>query len=690
MKNTTGFNRLGEEKGQYLRQHAKNPVFWWPYGPEAIQRAIDEDKPIFLSVGYSSCHWCHVMANESFEDQEIADFLNNNFISIKVDREEHPDIDQYYQISSQLYSGNGGWPLSAFLTSDMKPFFAGTYFPKETPKEGTNFLGLLKELKRAYEEDKEAVLKNANEVTEKIKNGFRSDEKIEFEGHFPAPSSIIEALKNYQDNEFGGYGEEPKFPNFPYYQWAIEHILEGVISKDQGDHIIKTMEAMLLGGLSDHARGGIHRYSTDKDWTVPHFEKMLYDQAGLLSVLSKMSLIYPSPLVYDGLFNTLEYLKQEMKSDENYFFSAQDSDSEGHEGLFFTFTKDEFIDALLNFERDTKIELTKDQDKILKWFGITENGNFGHKLNVIKLDPQFKQEYYNEEGWTLIREVRKAILNSRRDRIPPMTDTKGVASWNFILLSSLIDIVQYCQIDAIKTMASELFKETFEGMYQNFLTSRKDEKVSIRHTTTRENSLPYLEDYVFFAELQIRVYEITGNNTFKDNFTQAIDFLAKEYIDEEGMLLTRAKSTNENELYQNIAYPTFDSSFKSAGATLLGLVRKAVLLTGDQDVKTPFLKVFENYKNESLSKDPLHHGETLRSLTYPDEAYKIIKAPKSWINEKDFTNLMTFFMPRFTFLYEEKEDQRWELCNMEQTELAGVGLEEFLKALRPNQEEMDN
>ncbi|MFZ8933868.1 MAG: thioredoxin domain-containing protein [Bacteriovoracaceae bacterium] len=458
------YNRLKDEKSAYLLQHKDNPVHWYPYGPEALEASRIENRPIFLSIGYSSCHWCHVMAHESFEDQETADFLNENFICIKVDKEEHPDLDSYYQIACQLFTNSGGWPLSAFLLPDMRPFFVGTYYPKNAGPGRPNFMEILKELHRAFVTDDKLIKENAEKVTEQIEMGLVPQEKVDFKGHYPPPQSILEAVKSFKDTDSGGYGAPPKFPHFAFYDWALEQMLEGMIPKEQGDHIIFSLEKMLFGGIYDHARGGIHRYSVDKEWLVPHFEKMLYDQAGLLKVLSKLGLIYQSPLVYDALNDTLDYLENEMLSENNFFFSAQDADSEGVEGLYFTFTKEEFEDILNGIDENAN------KDEVSSWFQISEEGNFEKGLNIISLNYDLKDQIYQKENWELIRKIRSGLREERKQRIPPLTDNKGVASWNFMALTALVDVIQYCPIESLVLKATTLFNKALEGVYTSFLT----------------------------------------------------------------------------------------------------------------------------------------------------------------------------------------------------------------------------
>lgn len=680
----TNFNRLKDENSSYLKQHAQNPVNWWSYGPEALEEAKAEDKPIFLSIGYSSCHWCHVMNAESFNDQETADFLNENFICIKVDKEEYPDLDAYYQQACSLYTKGGGWPLSAFLLPDTRPYFVGTYYPKTSKQEGqASFMDLLKELSRAYKDDQKQVLENVKSVCSAIEDGLHNKDKVDFPGHFPPPASIMDVLKEFQDDENGGYGSAPKFPQFSFLEWAVEQMLEGMIPKEQGEHIIKTIEKMLMGGLLDHAKGGVHRYSIDEKWTVPHFEKMLYDQAGLLSVLSKVSIIFPSPLVFDTIMGTLDYLESEMMSEDGYFFSSQDSDSEGSEGLFFTFTEEEFEDVINDAQEDEELENKMDQLK--DWFNISKKGNFKNGLNVISLNYEKRKEIFTQDGWQIIRKIRKAIVDERKNRIPPATDNKGVASWNFLAISSLLDVIQYCQIPVIKEMASRIFNKALEGSYKKFLTKNNESAMELIHCTTRSRNIPYLEDYVFFCHMQLRVFEVTGNELFKDNFKQTLDFILKEFVIED-KVLTRPAQATDLELYPNLKVAPFDTNFKSASSVLLGVIRRGRALLKDSELGSELEKFQENSTHEVL-KNPLSAGEALRSLIYPDEAYRSVQAPHTWPGETEFVDFISYFLPRFVLNYHTEKNDTWQICNMNSCELQGEGLNELIATLRPNNTE---
>jgi uncharacterized protein YyaL (SSP411 family) len=682
-----GFNRLKNEKSLYLRQHQNNPIHWWSYGPEALNASREENKPIFLSIGYSSCHWCHVMAHDSFNNTDIANFLNENFVCIKVDREELPDLDNYYQKAAQLFSNNGGWPLSAFLLPDMRPFYVGTYFPAVSKDNTPGFLDLVKELKRAFEFEHTQVEANAHQVTEAIKNGSLNNEKVQFTGHFPPPNGILDAIKDFRDVENGGFGSAPKFPHFAFYEWAVEQMLEGMVSKEQGEFIIKSLETMLLGAINDHARGGFHRYSTDEKWLVPHFEKMLYDQAGLLRTLTKLSLVHPSPLVFDTIINTLNYLEDEMLNDDEenktdkYFFASQDADSEGVEGLFFTFSYAEFEDALNKHDDDNET-LAKNDEQIKKWFRITDKGNFDHNLNVISLDPAYATEYYKQENWDIIRLVRKAILEERKDRMPPMTDNKGIASWNFMMVSALVDVVQYSQVEVIKRVASNLLNKVIEGIFKTFLM-QDENGMKMKHSTTMPFSHPYLEDFVLFAEAQLRLYEISANEVFKQNFKDVMEFTAKEFLDGERML-TRARFADDFEPYPNTSYTSFDTSFKSPVSTFIALSRRAAVLFSDREYEDKIRDLKENVTHAVLKLNPVGSGEALRALTYPSEVYRVMKIPRSWTQEEKFIKMIPYFLSRFVFDYQDIENE-WQVCTMNACELKGHGIDEFLKTLTPGE-----
>lgn len=675
---TTNYNHLRDESSQYLMRHSKDPINWRPYGPTAIQEAKDKEKPILLSIGYNSCHWCHVMQNDCFKDSKLAELVNENFIAIKVDREELPDIDQYFQLSCQVMNGKGGWPLNAFLTPDMKPYYVGTFFPKVGQEGIPSFEEVITNLSRAFREERDQVEKNADQVIAALKQAPKAEHKVEFEGHYPNAASILNALKQYQDEDNGGYGSEPKFPHFSFLEWAIEHMLEGMVPREYGDHIVKTIEQIAFGTLYDQARGGVHRYCSSKDWSLPHFEKMLYDQAGFLRLFSKASLIYPSPAVFDALINTLDYLKREMLADDGYFFSGQDSQSEGEEGLYFGFTRDEFIDALVDFDET----LTEQTEKFENWFHITEKGNFRSGMNIPRLNIVKREEIYSPEGWTEVRKIRQALNIARKMRIPPATDRKGVASWNFQLGSALMDVIQFSKIEAIQNSANEILSVCLKGIHETFLSKDEEGRTRIKTSTTRAGHVPLFEDYVFFAEFEMRLYELTAQKNFYENGISTIEFIAKEFFDGSSFY-TRALSHSDTELYENIHTPIFDHAHRAGLSVYIGLLRKWVVVHSElSEILDKMEASMEALTHLSL-QNPLAFGETLRSLVYPNEAYRKIEIPKKWLENKSITPFLPNFSTRFALNYHDRDEVSWQICTRKECELKGSSFEEFKTVFAP-------
>jgi len=666
-------NVLSKQNSLYLKQHSDNPIHWQIYSAEILETAKKMGKPVFISIGYSSCHWCHVMAHESFSDKKIADFINKNFVAIKVDREEFPDVDQLYQKVSGVLSGRGGWPLNVFLTSDLKPYFIGTYFPLESRSGIPSFMEVMTHLIDLHKNQKDNLNTEGEKILEELKQFRHLEKRVKFEGHFPPPSAILNALSNFQDKEAGGYGEPPKFPHFAFLEWASEQILEGMIPREQGEHIVKTMELMMMGGTYDHVRGGIHRYSTDKFWLVPHFEKMLYDQAGLLRVLSKMTHFYPSPLFFDAIIQTLDYLEREMLSEDGYFMSAQDADSEGHEGWYFTFSLEEFRQTL----RDASDVLGPYQEKWEQWFNQKEKGNFEGDLNVISLAPQLKEGYYDQNGWEEIRKIRQALLDQRKQRIPPATDSKGVASWNFMILSALCDVVQHSKVPQIASQAIELLNNIIERLPNNFIIIDKEKHV-IKHVTTQASTRLYLEDYVTFAHSMFRLYEVTGLDTFLMNAKETIAFIKREFMQEHQCFISHLSSS----VTQNLPANLNDESFRSPLATLLLLTSRSSLLWPEFETKEFWGQEWDELIQLTLT-NPIAHGEALRAFTYPLNLIRKLEVPKKWINEPKFQELRSHLFSRFVLCYHEKENEHWEICHRTACELSGDSLEKLMAVFYP-------
>ena len=419
-------NDLIKETSPYLLQHAYNPVNWYSWGEEALKKAKDENKPIFLSVGYSACHWCHVMAHESFENEGIAQIMNENFINIKVDREERPDIDDIYQKVCQLVTGSGGWPLSVFLTPDQKPFYVGTYFPVLDSYGKPGFGSLLNQNAQAYKEkpsDVEAAANNFMTILQKTESNITKS-KID-------KSILDEAAINLLqmgDPINGGFGNAPKFPNAANLSFMLRYSKLSGISKFQ-EFVFKTLTKMANGGIYDQLGGGFHRYSTDSRWLVPHFEKMLYDNGLLPVVYAEAYQITKDPKYLEVVNRTLHYVLREMTSPKGGFYSSQDADSEGEEGKYYVWNKSHIKEIV-----------EKDADIFCLYYDVTDGGNFeGQNIlnnNIRASTVAFQFGKTEDDVSDAIQRSSEKLLAERLKKTAPGKDEKILTSWNSLMISA--------------------------------------------------------------------------------------------------------------------------------------------------------------------------------------------------------------------------------------------------------------
>lgn len=422
-------NRLVHSSSPYLLQHAHNPVDWYPWGDEAFEKARREDKPIFLSIGYSTCHWCHVMAHESFEDDSVAKLLNENFISIKVDREERPDIDQLYMAAATTLIGRGGWPLTIVMSPDKRPFFAGTYFPKESAPGRVGMLDLLPRITSAWNTQREEIEDTADQIIEALQ-ARQPDEGGETLGQGVLAKAVSDFKKNYDPIE-GGFGAAPKFPS-PHN--LVFLIREGHRTGDPAisEMALQSLRHMRLGGIYDQIGYGFHRYSTDASWHVPHFEKMLYDQATLMLAYTEAWTYDKDPMFRRTIDEIYQYLEDKLKSPEGAYYSAEDADSEGEEGKFYVWSYAE-LSALIGEEN---------LEHYANMFGLQVAGNFDDEatrqpshLNIFDINSQVEYEkLVNDPDW---EKLRKTLYDHREKRIHPGLDDKILADWNGLVLSAL-------------------------------------------------------------------------------------------------------------------------------------------------------------------------------------------------------------------------------------------------------------
>lgn len=430
-------NRLAQSKSPYLLQHAENPVDWYPWGEEAFEKAKTEDKPIFLSIGYATCHWCHVMAHESFEDEEVAKLMNETFVNIKVDREERPDIDNTYMTVCQMISGQGGWPLTIVMTPQKEPFYAATYLPKESRSNRIGMLDFVPAIKKAWKSDRENVLQSV----EKIKQGFSKTLELgKKKGLLPddLAEQTFQALEKRYDSEHGGFSSEPKFPS-PHNLLFLLNYYKLEKNQKALEMVHQTLRKMRLGGLWDHVGFGFHRYSTDREWLLPHFEKMLYDQAMLLLAYAEGWRITKDPALQKTAYQIVEYLDDRLISDEGAFYSAEDADSESEEGKFYVWETGE-IDSVLS---ESEAILFK------KLFNIQEEGNFRDEAtrqktgkNIPHLSRSLTEEadthrISKEELTKKVEFILKKLKTERDKRVRPLLDDKILTDWNGLMIAAL-------------------------------------------------------------------------------------------------------------------------------------------------------------------------------------------------------------------------------------------------------------
>ena len=488
-------NRLTDETSPYLLQHANNPVDWYPWGPEALERAAAEDKPILLSVGYSACHWCHVMERESFENDDIARQMNDSFVSVKVDREERPDIDSIYMTAVQAMTGRGGWPMTVFLTPDGKPFYGGTYFPPEDRGGMPGFPRVLEAMANAYRQDRGSI----DSATESLLEQMRRVSAFAPRGdRLVAPGDLSRAfagLASQFDDRHGGLGMEPKFPQPMVYEFLLRYYAR--TGDLQALRIVElTLERMALGGIYDQLGGGFHRYSTDAFWLVPHFEKMLYDNALLVKLYLHAYQATGKPLYRRVVEETLAYVTREMTHPSGGFYSAQDADSEGEEGKFFVWRPEQIV----------KILGRTDADVVNRYYGVTAVGNFEGRsiLHVTEGLPNLAQELgMTEDELTAgIDRSRATLLQERDLRIKPGLDDKVITSWNGLMMGAFAEAAAVLDRPDYAAIAARNAAFLLDAL-------RRDGRLLRSYKDGRAGGQGFLEDYAFVVSGLLSLHEAT-------------------------------------------------------------------------------------------------------------------------------------------------------------------------------------
>jgi uncharacterized protein len=593
-------NRLAKEASPYLQQHGHNPVDWFPWGSEALEESRKRDAPILLSIGYSACHWCHVMERESFEDEAIAKLMNESFVCVKVDREERPDLDHVYQLVVQLMGRNGGWPLTVFLTPDQKPFFGGTYFPPVDRYGMPGFPTILRGVADAYATRRSDVDLQAKELCDAIgRVSASADKKAAALGPELLAGAAAKLSKRFDDVR-GGFGTRPKFPN----TMPLEVLLRrAALDRDVGseERVRKALDAMRAGGIYDQLGGGFHRYSTDEQWLVPHFEKMLYDNALLLRLYVDAYRAFGDARFADTARETAAYVLREMTHAEGGFFATQDADSEGEEGKFFVWTPDEVLGAVSGDRPLAQLAMDH--------LGVTPEGNFEHSKSTVLFEAKgagelaVKLRRPPSEVEADLDRAQKAMFEARERRVKPFRDEKILASWNGLMIGAMAEASRALAEPGLLAAAEKAF-----GFVIRALTA--DGRV-MRHVKDGVVKGPgFLDDYSFVASAALDLYEATGEPKYVEDARRIADRMLELFWDEAGAGFFFTPEGGEKLIVR--AKDPFDQAIPS-GASIAALVLLRLGALVEERYGGIAAKALERVAG-AAAENPFGFGQTLCAL----------------------------------------------------------------------------
>jgi len=624
-------NRLIDETSPYLQQHARNPVDWYPWGEEALQQARELDRPLFLSIGYSACHWCHVMEHESFENEAIAAAMNEYFINIKVDREERPDLDQIYMNAVLALTGRGGWPMSVFLTPDQKPFFGGTYWPPQARMGMPGFADVIAKVREAWIDRREAVLRGADELTDAVSRMGR-----------PAGSSsqlsdsllqaALRSLLNSADRRHGGFGQAPKFPH-PMDVRLLLRAWKRFDSQDALDVVRLTLDKMAGGGIYDHLGGGFHRYSTDEKWLVPHFEKMLYDNALLTQAYVEAFQATGNEDYRRVACETLDYVLREMTQPEGGFYSTQDADSEGVEGRFFVWYEDEIVEHLG----------ADDAQVFNDCYDVSAGGNWegSNILNRVKTHAQAAQVLgVSEQELTQVLSRCKAkLLAVREKRVWPSRDDKVLVAWNGLMMSAMAQAAQVFRESRYAQAAADAADFVLQQM--------RSESGRLLHAYKdgRARFDAYLDDYAALVEGLIDVYQATFEPRYLEAAIETAETMLEQFWDgDEGGCFYTSRDHEQLIVRQKDLQDSATPSGNSLAATaLLRLGR----ICGRLDLEERARQILEMMSGQ-LVRAPTSAGQALIALEFllgPTHEIVVVGNGESPETQQTFDAVHSDFLP---------------------------------------------
>jgi uncharacterized protein len=592
-------NRLSNESSPYLLHHAHNPVDWYPWGEEAFAKSRLEDKPILLSVGYNSCHWCHVQMVESFENDAIAQLMNENFVCIKVDREERPDIDTIYMNAVQMMTGHGGWPMTVFLTPDLKPFYGGTYYPPVDRQGMPGFPRVLLAMAEAYKTKREDVASSADSITaelQKTNRFYPTTEMLTSEVFNEAYSALYAGF----DKTYGGFGRAPKFPPSMTLMFLLRYYQR--TQTPEAMHMVEvTLHRMANGGMYDHLGGGFARYSVDNYWLVPHFEKMLYDNALLARVYLQAYQATKRPLYRRVAEEILEYVMRDLTDRSGGFYSSEDADSEGVEGKFYVWTKAEVLEIIGAEEGEIFCE----------FYDITEGGNFEHGASIIN-SPHNLENFAEKRNLSvddlnkILTSGKKKLFYIREERVRPGLDDKVLTAWNGLMLTAFAEAANILGRDDYRAVAQRNADFILENLLQDgrLLRTYKEGKAKLNG---------YVEDYAYTIEGLIATYEATFDLKYFNQARRLADKMIEQFWDEkeEGFFFT--SSDHEELITRTKDY--FDNAIPSGNSVAALALQKLSLLSGELNYQKYALSILRIAK-QFMSRYPTAFGFMLCSLDF--------------------------------------------------------------------------
>ena len=634
-------NRLAKESSPYLLQHKNNPVDWYPWGDEAFQKALELNRPIFLSIGYSTCHWCHVMEEESFEDEQVAQLLNDNFISIKVDREERPEIDHLYMTVCQAMTGKGGWPLTIIMTPDKYPFFAGTYFPKKGRMGRPGMIELLPAIADAWVNKKNELIQSANQIKKYLIDS--NNKELGDQLNQTILTTTNSQFINRYDKTHGGFGTKPKFPSPHNLIYLLRyHNMSG--DKTSLLMVEKTLQEMRLGGIFDHVGFGFHRYSTDTEWILPHFEKMLYDQAMLTLAYTEAYQITNNQLYKDTAEEILYYVQRNMTDKRGGFYSAEDADSEGEEGLFYLWTIDEIKNILSNVESEL----------LINTYGLNKEGNYDDEATGNRTEKNIlylKEPINNIELKNRLNQIIKKLYQAREKRIHPLKDDKILTDWNGLMIAAYAKAGDVLNSDDYIQQAEKSAQFILKNLTDN------NGRLLKRYRNGNAGVDAHLDDYAFFIWGLLELYEATFNVTYLAEAIQLSNIMVDEFWDvtNGGFFLG---SENSEKLIVR-AKTGYDGAMPSGNSVAAMNCSKLNRITGETKWAEISDKIFITFSNE-IQQTPSGYASMVNAFLFNTDNPKEIVIVGSGKDSDTITaieKIKSEYVPNKVIIFKDTDDE---------------------------------